>query len=173
MGNVGDSGPGRVNSWFDHEYPGYDAGGYNGRLRRWDEEKSSTFRRSVSWYDDHNEIDFSHSEGMPSYPFQTLQYINLATGVTISTPAAFTTVNIPAPPASDSGTGSFSAARASVLNLVGWFVGESVSLESSLGLNEVISAAALNSFAVPVTVTIEYADEEIQYLTEIQLAIFW
>lgn len=77
------------------------------------------------------------------------------------------------PAASDTGTGFWSAARAFVLHVVGWFVGENVALETPLDLNANLATAALNSFTVPVTVTMEYADEQIKHLNENQLTIFW
>jgi murein DD-endopeptidase MepM/ murein hydrolase activator NlpD len=60
LGNVGDRGPGRVNSWFDHSYPNHTE---NNRLVRWDGitlgfSAASPSRIGESWYDGHGGIDF-------------------------------------------------------------------------------------------------------------------
>ncbi len=60
MGNVGDRGPGRVNSWFDHSYPNHSK---NKNLTRWDGtvahlSASAPSRIGESWYDGHGGIDF-------------------------------------------------------------------------------------------------------------------
>jgi murein DD-endopeptidase MepM/ murein hydrolase activator NlpD len=60
LGNVGDRGPGRVNSWFDHSYPNHSQ---NNNLARWDGTRStftaaSPSRIGESWYDGHGGIDF-------------------------------------------------------------------------------------------------------------------
>ncbi|MBN1658074.1 MAG: SBBP repeat-containing protein [Anaerolineae bacterium] len=61
LGNVGDRGPGRVNSWFDHNAPTH---ARNRSLTRWDGvtilfDASSLPRIGESWYDGHGGIDFS------------------------------------------------------------------------------------------------------------------
>ena len=60
LGNVGDRGLGRVNSWFDHAYPTHTR---NRRLTRWDGtvigfDASSPPRIGESWYDGHGGTDF-------------------------------------------------------------------------------------------------------------------
>jgi murein DD-endopeptidase MepM/ murein hydrolase activator NlpD len=60
LGNVGDRGPGRVNSWFDHSYPNHTR---NGKVTRWDGMSvtltaSSPSRIGESWYDGHGGTDF-------------------------------------------------------------------------------------------------------------------
>jgi murein DD-endopeptidase MepM/ murein hydrolase activator NlpD len=60
QGNVGDRGPGRVNSWFDHNTPNHAT---NRRLTRWDGTTArftaaSPSRIGESWYDGHGGIDF-------------------------------------------------------------------------------------------------------------------
>jgi murein DD-endopeptidase MepM/ murein hydrolase activator NlpD len=60
LGNVGDRGPGLVNSWFDHGYPNHTR---NKRLTRWDgidvRFNADTLPRiGESWYDGHGGTDF-------------------------------------------------------------------------------------------------------------------
>lgn len=60
LGNVGDRGPGRVNSWFDHSSPTHTR---NQKLTRWDGttirfDASSPSRIGESWYDGHGGTDF-------------------------------------------------------------------------------------------------------------------
>ncbi|MFN2169371.1 MAG: SBBP repeat-containing protein, partial [Anaerolineae bacterium] len=60
LGNAGDRGPGRVNSWFDHDTPNHIS---NRSLTRWDGVKlvlsgSHLPRIGESWYDGHGGIDF-------------------------------------------------------------------------------------------------------------------
>jgi murein DD-endopeptidase MepM/ murein hydrolase activator NlpD len=60
LGNVGDRGPGRVNSWFDHRTPNHVR---NRILTRWDGVEltftgSHLPRIGESWYDGHGGIDF-------------------------------------------------------------------------------------------------------------------
>lgn len=60
-GDTGSS-PGRVNSWFDHEYPNYQLDGY---LKRWDGVRLADPLKipcdnGKNCYDGHNGIDFSH-----------------------------------------------------------------------------------------------------------------
>jgi murein DD-endopeptidase MepM/ murein hydrolase activator NlpD len=63
LGNVGDRGPGLVNSWFDHRFPDHSE---NQKLTRWDGvdlaiTASSPMRIGESWYDGHGGIDFRRS----------------------------------------------------------------------------------------------------------------
>jgi murein DD-endopeptidase MepM/ murein hydrolase activator NlpD len=60
LGNMGDTGPGRVNSWFDHSYPDSSK---NHNLARWDGISTSftslsPSRIGESWYDGHGGTDF-------------------------------------------------------------------------------------------------------------------
>lgn len=60
LGNVGDRGPGRVNSWFDHSFPTHTR---NRNVTRWDGTSitfgaSSPPRIGESWYDGHGGTDF-------------------------------------------------------------------------------------------------------------------
>ncbi len=60
LGNVGDRGPGRVNSWFDHRFPNHSQ---NQKLARWDGvdipfTAASPSRIGESWYDGHGGTDF-------------------------------------------------------------------------------------------------------------------
>jgi murein DD-endopeptidase MepM/ murein hydrolase activator NlpD len=60
LGNVGDRGLGRVNSWFDHSYPNHSE---NRNLTRWDGtiaslSAASPARIGESWYDGHGGTDF-------------------------------------------------------------------------------------------------------------------
>ncbi|RPI54136.1 MAG: PKD domain-containing protein, partial [Chloroflexi bacterium] len=70
LGNVGDRGAGRVNSWFDHSYPTHNS---NRNLTRWDGvtiafDASSPARIGESWYDGHGGIDFGwHIQNEPIY----------------------------------------------------------------------------------------------------------
>lgn len=70
LGNVGDRGAGRVNSWFDHSYPTHNS---NNNLTRWDGvtiaiDAASPARVGESWYDGHGGIDFGwHVPNEPIY----------------------------------------------------------------------------------------------------------
>jgi murein DD-endopeptidase MepM/ murein hydrolase activator NlpD len=60
LGNMNDSGPGRVNSWFDHSYPSHSR---NQKMVRWDGGGAdftalSPPRIGESWYDGHGGTDF-------------------------------------------------------------------------------------------------------------------
>ncbi|MEJ2210026.1 MAG: PKD domain-containing protein [Anaerolineae bacterium] len=60
LGNVGDRGPGRVNSWFDHSSPTHTSNRY---LTRWDGmtlrfNAATPPRIGESWYDGHGGTDF-------------------------------------------------------------------------------------------------------------------
>ncbi len=58
-GNISGTGPGRVNSWFDHTSPDYSK---NKNLTRWDGQvfdfNTTPSKIGESWYDGHNGIDF-------------------------------------------------------------------------------------------------------------------
>lgn len=70
LGNVGQRGAGRVNSWFDHSYPTHNS---NKNLTRWDGvtiaiDAASPARVGESWYDGHGGIDFGwHVPNEPIY----------------------------------------------------------------------------------------------------------
>jgi alpha-tubulin suppressor-like RCC1 family protein len=71
QGNIEGNGPGKVNSWFDHQYPTYSNppnNSYSGLLR-WDGKSFPTPTKiGEGWYDGHSGIDFQGNVGNQVFP---------------------------------------------------------------------------------------------------------
>lgn len=71
QGNIGENGPGKVNSWFDHQYPTYanpPNNSYPGLLR-WDGRFfPNPTKIGEGWYDGHSGIDFQGAVGEQIFP---------------------------------------------------------------------------------------------------------